>query len=94
MIYLSPNNIINCHSKNHLRNKFFNFNYINNSNNELNSNKNLISVNIERKTKGVLSEPDNESNNNIIKINRKSTPDESSIISSYKNREGSSGTKS
>jgi len=93
LIYLSPNNIINCHSKKHLRNKFFNFNYINSSNNELNSNKNVISVNIERKTKGIYSEPDNESNINIIKINRKSTPDENTI-SSYKNREESSRTKS
>ena len=92
IVYLSPNNLINCHSKKHLRNKFFNFNYVNNSNNELNNNKNVISVNIERKTKGIFSEGD-ESNYNIIKINRRSTPDEDTI-SSYKNREGSSRTKS
>jgi len=85
----SPKNNSNFQSKIFSKKDNHESNFKNNSNKELISSKNLISVNIDNKYKGTLShEEENNSNNNIIKINRIYTPDED-IICSFEKRKNS-----
>ena len=85
----SPKNNNNVHSKIFSKKDNHESNFKNNSNKESISSKNLINVNIDNKYKGTLSnEEENNSNNNIIKINRIYSPDED-IISSFEKRKNS-----
>ena len=85
----SPKNNNNFHSKFFSKKDNHESNFKNNSNKESISSKNLFSVNIDNKYKGTLSnEEENNSNNNIIKINRIYSPDED-IISSFEKRKNS-----
>ena len=85
----SPKNNKNIHSKFFSKKDNHESNFKNNSNKESISSKNLISVNIDNKYKGTLShEEENNSNNNIIKIKRKYSPDED-INNSFEKRKNS-----
>ena len=81
----SPKNNSNFQSKIFPKKDNHESNFENNSNKELISCKNLISVNIDNKYKGTLSPEEENNNNNIIKLNRIYSPDED-IICSFEKR--------